>query len=39
MRRRAPAAQALSEAGFAPSRTEMTGTNFYFSRLIEAVRQ
>ncbi|EOD12327.1 protoporphyrin IX methyltransferase [Emiliania huxleyi CCMP1516] len=31
--------KALSEAGFAPSRTEMTGTNFYFSRLIEAVRQ
>merc|ERR1719424_657575 len=27
---------ALRENGFTPSRTEMTGTNFYFSRLIEA---
>jgi magnesium-protoporphyrin O-methyltransferase len=29
---------ALAKAGFKPARTEMTGTNFYFSRLIEAVR-
>uniref|UniRef100_A0A7S0L2B9 Magnesium-protoporphyrin IX methyltransferase C-terminal domain-containing protein n=1 Tax=Coccolithus braarudii TaxID=221442 RepID=A0A7S0L2B9_9EUKA len=30
---------ALRVAGFKPERTEMTGTNFYFSRLIEAVRE
>lgn len=30
--------KALEQAGFKPKRTEMTGTNFYFSRLIEAVR-
>merc|ERR1719223_2162162 len=29
---------ALQAAGFKLSRTEMTGTNFYFSRLLEAVR-
>lgn len=29
---------ALREAGFELRRTEMTGTNFYFSRLLEAVR-
>ena len=30
---------AVREAGFKISRTEMTGTNFYFSRLLEAVRE
>ena len=30
--------KALTDAGFKPARTEMTGTNFYFSRLIEAVK-
>ena len=30
---------ALSAAGFKVERTEMTGTNFYFSRLLEAVRE
>ncbi|KAL1512284.1 hypothetical protein AB1Y20_005546 [Prymnesium parvum] len=30
---------ALMSAGFKLQRTEMTGTNFYFSRLLEAVRQ
>jgi len=30
---------ALDEAGFKLARTEMTGTNFYFSRLLEAVRK
>merc|ERR1712151_650236 len=29
---------ALKSAGFAIERTEMTGTNFYFSRLLEARR-
>lgn len=29
---------AIKEAGFKITRTEMTGTNFYFSRLLEAVR-
>lgn len=29
---------ALADSGFKLSRTEMTGTNFYFSRLLEAVR-
>jgi len=29
---------ALEAAGFQISRTEMTGTNFYFSRLLEAVK-
>jgi magnesium-protoporphyrin O-methyltransferase len=29
---------ALDAAGFKLARTEMTGTNFYFSRLLEAVR-
>jgi len=29
---------ALNQAGFKIERTEMTGTNFYFSRLLEAVR-
>jgi magnesium-protoporphyrin O-methyltransferase len=29
---------ALKQAGFRLERTEMTGTNFYFSRLLEAVR-
>jgi len=29
---------AIEEAGFKVERTEMTGTNFYFSRLLEAVR-
>ena len=29
---------ALEEAGFSLTRTEMTGTNFYFSRLFEAVK-
>lgn len=30
---------ALKSCGFKPARTEMTGTSFYFSRLIEAVRE
>jgi len=30
---------ALADAGFKTARMEMTGTSFYFSRLIEAVRQ
>merc|ERR1719326_986293 len=30
---------ALTASGFKISRTEMTGTNFYFSRLLEAVRE
>ena len=30
---------ALVSAGFKISRTEMTGTNFYFSRLLEAVKE
>ena len=30
---------ALEEAGFSLTRTEMTGTNFYFSRLLEATRK
>ena len=30
--------RALQQAGFTVKRTEMTGTNFYFSRLLEAVR-
>jgi magnesium-protoporphyrin O-methyltransferase len=31
--------KALKAAGFTVRRTEMTGTNFYFSRLLEAVRE
>uniref|UniRef100_A0A7S2V2R3 Magnesium-protoporphyrin IX methyltransferase C-terminal domain-containing protein n=1 Tax=Fibrocapsa japonica TaxID=94617 RepID=A0A7S2V2R3_9STRA len=31
--------KALKDAGFTIKRTEMTGTNFYFSRLLEAVRE
>jgi len=31
--------QALDAAGFKIARTEMTGTSFYFSRLLEAVRK
>lgn len=31
--------KALSAAGFEVKRTEMTGTSFYFSRLLEAVRK
>jgi len=31
--------QALSDAGFRIERNDMTGTNFYFSRLLEAVRR
>ena len=31
--------RALKEAGFTVKRTEMTGTSFYFSRLLEAVRE
>lgn len=30
---------ALDAAGFVVQRTDMTATNFYFSRLIEAVRK
>jgi magnesium-protoporphyrin O-methyltransferase len=30
--------EALKEAGFEVAREEMTGTNFYFSRLLEAKR-
>jgi magnesium-protoporphyrin O-methyltransferase len=30
---------ALTRAGFTVKRTEMTSTNFYFSRLLEAVRE
>jgi magnesium-protoporphyrin O-methyltransferase len=30
---------ALEQAGFTVRRTEMTSTNFYFSRLLEAVRE
>ena len=29
---------ALTQAGFKLSRTEMTGTSFYFSRLLEATK-
>ena len=31
--------KALAQAGFTVKRTEMTSTNFYFSRLLEAVRE
>lgn len=31
--------KALKQAGFTIKRTEMTSTNFYFSRLLEAVRE
>ena len=31
--------EALKQAGFKIKRTEMTSTNFYFSRLLEAVRE
>lgn len=31
--------KALKQAGFKVRRTEMTATNFYFSRLLEAVRE
>lgn len=31
--------KALQQAGFTVKRTEMTSTNFYFSRLLEAVRE
>ncbi|CAN0213053.1 unnamed protein product, partial [Laminaria digitata] len=31
--------KALTNAGFAVKRTEMTSTNFYFSRMLEAVRE
>lgn len=31
--------KALKNAGFKVARTEMTGTSFYFSRLLEAVRE
>ena len=31
--------KALAAAGFTVRRTEMTGTSFYFSRLLEAVRE
>lgn len=31
--------QAFQQAGYTIQRTEMTGTNFYFSRLIEATKQ
>ena len=31
--------KAIEAAGFKLKRTEMTGTNFYFSRLLEAVRE
>jgi magnesium-protoporphyrin O-methyltransferase len=30
--------EALKKAGFEVAREEMTGTNFYFSRLLEAKR-
>jgi magnesium-protoporphyrin O-methyltransferase len=30
---------ALAKSGFKIQRTEMTGTNFYFSRLLEATRE
>lgn len=30
---------ALKEAGFTVKRNDMTATNFYFSRLLEAVRE
>lgn len=30
---------ALANAGFTVKRTEMTSTNFYFSRMLEAVRE
>ena len=32
-------AGALKQAGFTIKRKEMTSTNFYFSRLLEAVRE
>jgi magnesium-protoporphyrin O-methyltransferase len=31
--------QAMAAAGFKVRRAEMTGTNFYFSRLLEGVRE
>lgn len=31
--------KALASAGFTVKRTEMTSTNFYFSRMLEAVRE
>lgn len=31
--------QALAEKGFTIKRTEMTSTNFYYSRMLEAVRE
>lgn len=31
--------KALAQAGFKVRRTEMTSTSFYFSRLLEAVRE
>ena len=31
--------EALRRAGFKVKRTEMTSTNFYFSRLLESVRE
>ena len=33
-----PVVAALERAGFTITRTEMTGTSFYFSRLLEATR-
>lgn len=31
--------KALGDAGFTIKRAEMTSTNFYFSRMLEAVRE
>lgn len=31
--------KALADEGFAVKRTEMTSTNFYYSRMLEAVRE
>jgi len=31
--------KALSDEGFTIKRTEMTSTNFYYSRMLEAVRE
>lgn len=39
LHREADVRKALKAAGFTVKRTEMTSTNFYFSRLLEAVRE
>ncbi len=39
LHREAEVVEALRREGFAVRRKEMTSTNFYFSRLLEAVRE